>query len=138
MAKNFQLRVLTPEGAALSAEVSSLTVPAADGELGILANHAPVLALMSSGVMRYTDAAGQKREVFVSGGFLHVRTNEVILLAEEYAEISALDEEQTKAKLTKAQEMPADNNEARQRRSEAVKRAQAALNAIAHAKQQVG
>lgn len=89
MADNtFVLEVVTPEKMLLQAEAQFAVVPEITGELGILRNHAPMLAALKAGVMRYTDEAGTVHKMAVNGGFMEVIYNEVKVLAET-AELAA-------------------------------------------------
>jgi F-type H+-transporting ATPase subunit epsilon len=83
MAENtFMLEVVTPERILLSDEVQFVVVPAAEGEVGVLRNHAPMVAGLKIGVLRYVGKDGVMRHMAVSGGFMEVIDNEAIVLAE--------------------------------------------------------
>ncbi|MGQ9590902.1 MAG: ATP synthase F1 subunit epsilon [Planctomycetota bacterium] len=80
--------VASPEGLVWEGEASSVVVPAADGELGILPRHAPLLAKLGFGELRIARAAraedpsgGGGLRYFVDGGFVRVSGNEVVVLA---------------------------------------------------------
>jgi F-type H+-transporting ATPase subunit epsilon len=73
--------ILTPERRVLQAQADSVVVPAADGELGILINHTPLVAQLQPGQIRMR--SGNETQVFaVSGGFVEVQNNHVVVLAE--------------------------------------------------------
>jgi F-type H+-transporting ATPase subunit epsilon len=83
MADNtYMLEVVTPERVLQSNEVSFTVVPAIDGELGVMKNHAPLVAALNIGVLRYVDAAGSEKRIAISGGFIEVLDNEGRVLAE--------------------------------------------------------
>lgn len=83
MAENtFMLEVITPEEILLREEVQFVVVPETQGELGVLKNHAPMIAGLNIGVIRYTDASGQIKKMAISGGFMEVIYNEARVLAE--------------------------------------------------------
>lgn len=83
MADNtFLLEVVTPEKLVLSEEVQFVVVPAVEGELGVLRNHAPLVCGITVGVMRYTLPDGTRRNVAVGEGFMEVIDNEVKVLTE--------------------------------------------------------
>lgn len=83
MADNtFLLEVVTPERIALSEEVQFLVIPAMEGELGILRNHAPIVAGLKIGVLRYTMPNGDIHYMAFSGGLMEVIDNEAKVLAE--------------------------------------------------------
>ena len=79
--------ILTPERRVLQAQADSVVVPAADGELGILADHTPLVAQLQPGEIRMR--TGDDTQIFaVSGGFVEVQNNHVVIFAET-AEMAA-------------------------------------------------
>src|SRR6266851_2479944 len=73
--------ILTPERRVLQAQAESVVVPAVDGELGILKDHLPLVAQLQPGEIRMR--TGDATQVFaVSGGFVEVQHNHVIVMAE--------------------------------------------------------
>ncbi|OQY26979.1 MAG: ATP synthase F1 subunit epsilon [Candidatus Cloacimonetes bacterium 4572_55] len=82
MTKSFQMDIVTPDKTALSREVTSLVVPAAEGYLGVLANHAPMMAELMPGRIQIKEPNGKKAIIVVSGGFMEVKDNKVSILAE--------------------------------------------------------
>jgi F-type H+-transporting ATPase subunit epsilon len=83
MADNtFMLEIVTPEQILFKDEVQFVVVPELNGELGVLKNHAPLIAALDIGVLRYTDASGTVKKVALSGGFMEVIYNEARVLAE--------------------------------------------------------
>ena len=76
-----RVTVISPEAAVYDGEADSVTVPAFDGELGILANHAPLMTVLGDGVL-VVKSAGSVRRFRVQGGFLQVVKNSVRVLAE--------------------------------------------------------
>ncbi|MBP1759392.1 MAG: synthase, epsilon subunit [Firmicutes bacterium] len=81
MAGTFSLRIVSPEGNVLKEEVEFVVLPGGMGELGILPNHAPLIAGLDVGVIRYTLQGTTKRAV-VAGGFVEVVDNQAIVLAD--------------------------------------------------------
>lgn len=78
----FTVSLISPEGTAFEGEADMVIAPAWDGEIGILRDHAPMLALLGSGDLRVR--RGMKEERFtVSGGFLQVVHNTVTILSEQ-------------------------------------------------------
>lgn len=77
-----KLEVITPTGPVCELDVVSVTVPAIDGELGILKDHAPMLAAMGNGEVRFVTESNQNQKISVEGGFLQVLDNQVQILAE--------------------------------------------------------
>ncbi len=81
MAGEFTLRVITPDRIALDTRVESVRLPGADGALGILPRHAPMVALIAVGQLAYVEA-GVRKSLFVSAGFAEVRQNTVRVVCE--------------------------------------------------------
>lgn len=75
----FRFVVITPEHKLLEETTVSLVIPAHDGELGILANHAPLMCELGVGQLRY-HKHGRTERVFVEGGFAQVNDNSVTVL----------------------------------------------------------
>lgn len=83
MADNtFMLEIVTPEQILFKDEIEFLVVPGTEGELGVLKNHAPLVASLKIGVLRYKDAVGTTKRMAMSGGFLEVVDNVARVLAE--------------------------------------------------------
>jgi F-type H+-transporting ATPase subunit epsilon len=73
--------ILTPERRVLQTQADSVVVPAMDGELGILAYHTPLVAQLKPGEIRL-HAGNDIQHFAVSGGFVEVQNNHVIVMAE--------------------------------------------------------
>ncbi len=71
MSNEFPVSVLTAEGELHSADAELVVIPAADGEIGILDRHVPLLALLKPGPLRVVKG-GREDIFFVSGGFVDV------------------------------------------------------------------
>jgi F-type H+-transporting ATPase subunit epsilon len=90
------LEIVTPERLAFSGRVDSVTVPGAEGELGILPHHAPLLAMLGVGELRYR--TGATEELFaIAGGFVQVRPDKVVVMAETADMASEIDLERAQA-----------------------------------------
>ena len=75
------LEIVTPEKRAFTGDVDEVIVPGSEGELGILPHHAPLISLLGQGVLRLK-AGGEEQEFAIFGGFLQVRPDRVVVLAE--------------------------------------------------------
>ena len=80
--KTFTCSVLTPEKAILKTEASFASIPAYDGEIGIMHDRAPLLCRLGIGVVRLDTPEGPKK-LFVDAGFAEVDNNNVTLLTEQ-------------------------------------------------------
>ena len=79
MAENFKLEIITPYRVFFSGETEMLVVSSLDGELGILANHEPIVAATDIGPAR-VKIDGVWREAAMADGFLEVEYNKVTML----------------------------------------------------------
>lgn len=77
----FKLQIYTQERKVFEGQVSSIVVPAATGYLGVLADHAPLVALLGKGRLTIKDGGGQSFPI--EGGFIEVRRNVVTLLVDK-------------------------------------------------------
>lgn len=83
---DFQLQVYTQEKKVYDDPVTSIIVPAATGYLGVLANHAPLVALLGEGWLTVRPVGGADMRYHISGGFLEVRNNVATLLVDSMDE----------------------------------------------------
>ncbi len=81
MSKEFQVDIVSPDGLAWSGDAHLVIARTADGELGIMADHEPVMAALVQGVVSVDSAAGRTK-VDVEGGFLQVLNNQVTLITD--------------------------------------------------------
>lgn len=76
-----RFEVITPERVVLRDSVEFVAVPAIFGELGVLANHAPLVTGLKIGVVRYTKN-DVRHALAISGGLMEVNNNRVTILAD--------------------------------------------------------
>jgi F-type H+-transporting ATPase subunit epsilon len=81
MAK-LKLDIVTAERMVYSEEVDEIIAPGIDGELGILPQHAPLMTMLKPGELLVKQAGAADVLLAVSGGFLEVRPDHVIVLAD--------------------------------------------------------
>lgn len=89
--KTFQFELVSPERILASEEASMVIVPGGEGEIGVLADHAPLLSSLRPGVVSVTSPAGDVRRIFVSGGFVDITGELCSVLAEEAVNVNDLD-----------------------------------------------
>jgi F-type H+-transporting ATPase subunit epsilon len=85
MASQFRLRIVTPEQSVLDQEVTSVEALAVEGWLGVWANHAPMVALLLSGDVKWRDADGEEHALAITGGILDVGENQARIIADGLA-----------------------------------------------------
>lgn len=81
--------VVAADRAVWSGTARSVTAPAHDGSIGILAGHTPLLALLAAGSVVIRPAAGPELEISVTGGFLSVDSDQITVVADEATIVTA-------------------------------------------------
>ena len=83
----FRLNILTPKRKVFSGEVVSLVAPSEMGYLGILSNHAPLVATLGPGKVTFRDPSGGAQVMqSVGDGLLEVQKNQAVLLLDDVRE----------------------------------------------------
>ena len=95
--------VITPEGPAFEGEAEIVVVPGTAGQLGILANHAPLVSSLKPGEMHVTDMEGTRHDWATDGGFVSVRKNETVVLVGEAVPRDRIDAAEARSRLEQAQ-----------------------------------
>ena len=109
MAGNIKVEIVTPEKAVVSEDAQIVVAPGAQGEFGVLVGHTPFMTPLKAGSVRYTDAGGKEREVFVSGGFAEALPDKVTVLAESAERRSDIDAERAGASKDSAEKRLAED-----------------------------
>lgn len=97
------LHVATPMGLALKVHADSIQVPGADGELGILPGHLPLLAVLKGGLLQYK-AGAEIVTAAVGNGYVEVGPTMVRVLTERFAYAADVDGDAVRSELAVAQE----------------------------------
>ncbi len=101
--KSFEVSLVTPEGPAFEGEVEMLVVPGADGEIGVLARHAPLVAMLKAGSTRVHVRRGQEVREFATGpGFFKVEQDRALALVDDAVDVDEIDVERAQAQLEAA------------------------------------
>jgi F-type H+-transporting ATPase subunit epsilon len=79
-----QLDIVTPDRRVVVGKAEDVVIPAKQGEIDVLPGHAPYLGQLGTGVLRFT-AEGKDVELMVSGGFVEVDHDRVVLMCESAA-----------------------------------------------------
>jgi F-type H+-transporting ATPase subunit epsilon len=103
--KTFSVSLVTPDGAAFEGEAVMLIVPGADGEIGVLARHAPLIATLKAGSTRVHLGEGDERvREFATGpGFFKVEQDRAIALVDDAVLANEIDRDRAQAQLEAAQ-----------------------------------
>jgi len=91
--KTFEVSLVTPEGAAFEGEIEMLVVPGEAGEIGVLARHAPLVAMLKAGSTRiYRDRAAEDVLTFATGpGFFKVEQDRALALVDDAVDARHID-----------------------------------------------
>jgi F-type H+-transporting ATPase subunit epsilon len=100
----FEVEVLTPEGEVFSGEVRQVSTRTAVGEIGILANHAPLLAALKPAELRLHVSDSETKTFAQAHGWLQVFGNHARLLIEEAIPPEDLDSASLKEQLADAEQ----------------------------------
>jgi F-type H+-transporting ATPase subunit epsilon len=86
----FQFDLVSPEKLAFSGEVDQVDVPGVEGDFGVLAGHAPVVAAIRPGILTVT-SGGTHQKIIVLGGLAEMSDNGLTVLADVATSIEELD-----------------------------------------------
>ena len=99
----FSVSVVTPEGAAFEGDAEMVIVPGAAGEIGVLARHAPLIALLKAGSTRVHTGDGQIQEFATGPGFFQVLEDRAIALVDAAVTADKIDAAAAQRQLEEAQ-----------------------------------
>ena len=100
-AHTFSLSVVTPEGSVFDGEAERLVVPGAAGEIGVLARHAPLVAMLRAGEIRIR--SGDEWLAFAAGpGYFKVQRDRAIVLVDDAVRAEEIDVEQARREVEEA------------------------------------
>lgn len=86
----FELELVSPEKLLLSRQVEMVIIPAAEGDMGVLAGHAPMIVALQGGVISVRDNGQETERMFVRGGFADVGPTRVTILADDATPVADL------------------------------------------------
>ena len=134
MTGTFHFDLVSPERLLMSAEVSQVDVPGSEGDFGVLAGHAAVIATLKPGVVTVKTQGAADERIFVRGGFAEVNLQGLTILAEEAMPLAELDAAALEQQVKDAEEDVADAKDdgARQKAQESLDRMRELRVALAH------
>ncbi len=101
--RTFDLSLVTPDGAAFEGEVEMLIVPGQDGEIGVLARHAPLVATLKAGSTRVHLRREEDVREFATGpGFFKVEQDRAIALVDDAVDAREIDSKRAQEQLDEA------------------------------------
>jgi len=101
---NIILEVVTPYSQVVNEPVQIVMVPGIMGEFGILVGHTPFLSILKTGVLHFSDKKGNKKYVFINGGFAETLPDKVTVLAETAERNNEIDINRAKEAMKRAEE----------------------------------
>ena len=99
----FSVSLVTPEGAAYEGDAEMLIVPGAAGEIGVLARHAPIVAMLKAGSTRVHLGGGEVREFATGPGFFQMLEDRAIALVDDAIGAGEIDDARARQQLEDAQ-----------------------------------
>ena len=100
--KTFDVSLVTPEGPAFEGEAEVIIVPGADGEIGVLARHAPLVAMLKAGSTRIHVDRTDVLEYATGPGFFKVEQDRAIALVDDAVSAKEIDSGRARAQLEEA------------------------------------
>ncbi len=92
MSENFKIEIISPEKKILTQEITSVTLPAFEGDITILYNHIPLITFLRPGIIIIND--DEKLQYFVEDGTVEFSNNNLSLLTSTIHELNKLSKEQ--------------------------------------------
>jgi len=108
MAEAFKFELVSPERLLVSEQVESVVIPGAEGEMTVMAHHAPVMITIKPGVVTLKTVAGQEERYVVFGGFADIVPSGCTLLAESAVAVKDVDRTDLARRIQEAKEDAAD------------------------------
>ena len=123
----FQCTIVTPEQQCFDQPAEQVIVPAHDGLVGILSNRAPLLLRIGAGPLQIDLSAGPTTYYYVEGGVAQMKDNRLTVLTHVAVPKSEINLADAQAELAAAENMPAETQDARDKKASALRRARGKL-----------
>jgi F-type H+-transporting ATPase subunit epsilon len=101
--RRFEVSLVTPEGPAYEGEAEMLIVPGDAGEIGILARHAPLVAMLKAGSTRVHVQQNEVLEFATGPGFFKVEQDRALALVDDAIDVREIDRDRAQQQLDDAQ-----------------------------------
>jgi len=102
--KRIKFEIATPERVVLKEEILQVTVPTIEGDITVLPKHSPLVSILRPGVLELKKMDGSIEIISVSGGFVEVLLNKIIILADTAERAEEIDLERAEEARQKAEE----------------------------------
>lgn len=100
---DFKFELVSPEKLLLSEMVTAVVIPASEGEMTVMANHAPTMTTIKPGVVSVRSSTGAKKDYVVFGGFADILPTGCTLLAESAVPVDELQRDELTRRIEAAQ-----------------------------------
>lgn len=104
MADSFNFELVSPERLLLSESASEVIIPGADGEMTVMANHAPLMTNVKPGIVEVKSASGSSNRYVVFGGFADILPDGCTVLAESAVHVDDIDREALEKRIQNTRE----------------------------------
>lgn len=104
MAEPYKFELVSPERLLISEDVESVVIPGTEGEMTVMANHAPVMSTIKPGVVVVKAVSGAEQKYVVYGGFADILPQTCTLLAESAIAVADIDREDLARRIQAARE----------------------------------
>ncbi|MBO6949033.1 MAG: F0F1 ATP synthase subunit epsilon [Rhodospirillales bacterium] len=111
MADTVEFELVSPSRLLKSEPVEMVVVPGAEGDVGILPNHSPLICTVRPGVIKVMESGKVSEEIFVAGGFCEVSPERCTVLTEEAILVNDLNRQDAEERLRQAKEKVASATE---------------------------
>lgn len=98
-----QLELVSPAKLLLSRAVEMATIPAAEGEMGVLPGHSPMIVALRGGVIAVSEGGQVTDRLYVAGGFAEVTADRVTILADEATPVAELSRSEAERRIAEAE-----------------------------------
>lgn len=98
-----QIEIVAPDRLLLSQPVDMAVIPAAEGEMGVLPGHSPMIVLLRGGTITLHEGGRPTAQLFVSGGFAEITPERVTVLADEATPVAEVSRAAAEERLRQAE-----------------------------------
>ncbi len=108
MAEPYKFELVSPERLLISEQVESVVIPGTEGEMTVMAKHAPVMTTVKPGVVNVKPVSGPEQRYVVFGGFADILPEGCTLLAESAVAVKDIDRADLARRIQEAKEDVSD------------------------------
>ncbi|WP_291298052.1 ATP synthase F1 subunit epsilon [Elioraea sp.] len=99
----FTLELVSPEQLLLSEQVDMAEIPAAEGDMGVLAGHAPMIVALRGGVIRVHEGGRVTKRLYVAGGFAEITPERTTVLADMAVPVEQIYADSARSRVAEAE-----------------------------------